>query len=614
MVSDPGRTAPVCHVIMPQAGGTVTVPEKLVALRQQMAEQQIEVYVIPSSDPHQNEYVSAHFSARAWLSGFTGSAGTLAVSTTSAGLWVDSRYWLEAELVLKDSGIQLFCLGKPEVPTLPDWIANTQASGSRVSYDARCVSMAFHQELERVLKRRQIQTVPGPDLLTGIWTDRPALSMQIIAKFDQAWVGASYHEKMERISYWLQEQGIQWYVVSSTDEICWLLNLRGKDIEFNPVFHAYLLVGLHGHVLFIGEGLLPEDIAGEFAESGISLAKYGALDAYLQTLPSEDQVLLPPVNTSMQASGVLGHLNQIVTSSPVTAWKAIKHPLEQAALRTCLQRDGVALVKFLYWLEKSVEAQSLLDEFSIGQKIAEFRALGEYYQGESFNPIVGFGGNGAIVHYHAPAVGSAAIGPGKLLLIDCGGQYLDGTTDITRIVCTGKPSPSEIEAYTLVLKGHIRLATVHFPLGTFGGQLDILARSALWEKGWNYGHGTGHGIGFFLNVHEGPQRIAPGPSAMEAPLESGNLLSNEPGIYINGQFGIRIENMILVQDDPIRSGFLQFETLTLCPYERSLIDPGLLSPEEEKWLNEYHETVYKKLSKGLNKEEAHWLHEQTRPI
>lgn len=592
----------------------MTTNEKIAALRQSLAAHRIHAYVVGSADPHQNEYVAPRFQSRAWLSGFAGSAGTAVVTGRAAGLWVDSRYWLEAEAAVAGSEFQLFRLGMPGVPDPAEWLAATLGPGETAAYDASCASLAFHRELARQLERRGAAAAPGPDLIDPLWTDRPALPDRPVADYLPAWSGSVAGEKLARAEAWLQERSIHWHLVSATDQIAWLLDLRGSDVDYNPVFYAWLLLGQYGHVLFVDQGRLGEASLARLADCGVALAPYHAVGAYLQTLPAGDAILLPPESTNMQLWQSAVHLRRPAADDPVPAWKAVKTPAEQAALRACLARDGAALARFWHWLAAGPAGGEERDEASIGARIAACRADDPLYRGESFPPIVGWNGHGAIVHYRAPERGSAAVaGPG-ILLVDCGAQYEDGTSDLTRVVAFGPPDPLAVKMYTLVLKGHVALATAVFPQGTRGAQLDVLARQALWREGCDYGHGTGHGIGFYLNVHEGPQRIAPSPAAMAAPLEAGNLISNEPGYYLAERFGIRIENMLLVRADPDRQGFLGFDTVSLAPFERELIDLSRLDAAERAWIDAYHARVEHELAPLLDKAAAAWLRGRTRPL
>lgn len=590
--------------------------ERLAPLRALMKEQSIQAWIIPSADPHNSEYVAPHFATRAWFSGFTGSAGTLVLTAGQAALWTDTRYELQAAAQLAGTAITLFVDGRPDTPELAVWLRQHLPAGSQVSFDARCMVLNQFNELERKLQLHDIRLVPGTDLPGQVWPSRPALTAAPV----RSWTGpqdqGGIKGRLQRLLKYLADCNRDWIMLSALDQIAWLLGLRGSDIPYNPLFMAYFLAGPRGSVLFLDRDRLAPELLSLLLEHDIALADYQAAGAWLQTLPSDDRIILPPESTNLHISQNAAHMRCTQEESPLDAWKAVLEPHQVAALKETCTRDGVALVRALAGIDgpDGVRAEKgLSDEAAVAGRIMAERGKEDGYAGESFAPIVGFRGNAAIVHYQAPDSGSAVLEGRGLLLVDCGAQYQAGTTDITRTFLLGGPAePEEKLVYTLVLKGHIRLATAGFPAGTRGQQLDILARQALWEHGYNYGHGTGHGIGFSLCVHEGPQRIA--PLASRQVLLPGMVLSNEPGCYLAGRFGVRLENMVLVVPDPRRPGFLGFETLSLFPLEPALLDLSLLEPAELAWINAYHERVQTTLGKKLEREAKAWLKEKTRSL
>ncbi len=583
---------------------------RIAIIRQLMKDQHYDAYLVSNSDPHQSEYSAEHFHSRSWLSGFDGSVGTLIVSREQAGLWVDSRYFIEAEQALKDSSITVFKQGLPNVLSPAQWLAENLSAEQTVSFDARTSSVKAIRDLEQSLKRRDIKIVPGLDLVAKAWTDQPALPTNPIRPFETNFALVSRKEKLANLVKYLAEENLQCYLLSALDDIAWLLNLRGSDVPYNPVFLAWLLVGIHGSTLFVDLSKISAETYKALNDDGIDVAEYDSVGAFLQTLPPDDRILLPPESTSIFCLQNTLHMNQVLESSPIANTKATKTEMELDALRSCLVRDGIALVQAFAALEHSFEQGSLLSEYSVSQSILQERKKQEYFVSESFAPIVAYGANAAIVHYRTPIEGSETLKTNGVLLIDTGAHYSDGTSDITRVLALGTPSPAMINAYTLVLKGHIALAGARFPQGTSGVQLDILARKYLWDQGLDYGHGTSHGIGFCLNVHEGPVSIS--PSATALPLRAGMVFSNEPGFYQVGQFGVRIENMIVVKEDNKAPGFLCFETISLCPLEPKLIDKSLLDAADLAWIKAYHKTVMSGLGKHLERDALKWLKEKIR--
>ena len=586
----------------------------LARLRDALAARDLYAYVLPRTDPHQSEYLAPRWETLAWLTGFTGSAGTAVVTADFAGVWTDSRYFLQAATQLADSGYELVRLGVPHTPEYIDWLASHCPPGSRVGIDFDLVSVSRYRELRDKLAAREVELVDTGELAATLWEDRPPLPATPLRLFPPALAGSSRAEKLHRLREDLAARDLDYLLLSSLDDIAWLANIRGEDIPYNPVAVAYALVGRESATLFVA----PEKVSGEVAaalkaDGDWTCLAYEALGAVLADLPAGARVYLDPARTAYAClqqlapgPGLVEGLN--LTTPP----KARKNATEVAHLRRTMIKDGVALVRFLYWLEQAVGREPVT-ELGAEAQLEAFRREQPGYIGPSFRTIAGYQAHGAIVHYAASPASDVPLQPEGLFLLDSGGQYEDGTTDITRTLALGPPTDGQRRDFTLVLKGHIALARAVFPAGTDGHQLDILARQALWAEQLNYGHGTGHGVGFFLNVHEGPQGISPvyRPHGRLAP---GMLTSNEPGLYREGEYGIRIENLILCVlhgQSEAYGDFLAFETVSLCPIDRRLIDPDLLSPDEVAWLDSYHAGVRSALTPHLPPAEAAWLATQT---
>ena len=591
--------------------------DRVSALRAAMAQGGLDAYIIPSSDPHQSEYTADHWKARAWFTGFTGSAGLLVVTRDHAGLWTDSRYFLQAEQQLAGGPV---VLQRQEVPHRPEhilWLAENLDAGSVVGLDGSLFSFNQLRHLKRLLEPKGIKLKADLDLVSDIWEKRPPLPEAPVFELAESYAGASRSDKLAQLRQALQDIGEErtHYLVSTLDDIAWLLNLRGNDVEFNPVFLSYLLLGKRKALLFIDEDKVSPELKARLDTDGVHLKAYGEVERYLRRLPDRSKVLVDPKTINVRLIEALGDERVATGENLVAPLKAVKNEAEIAHLRKTMVKDGVALCKLYRWLDAMLESRTV-SEFEVARQLEHFRRAGGEYHGESFAAIVGYGANGAIVHYRPDPETSAEIAPAGILLIDSGGQYTTGTTDITRTTALSEPEPDARRLFTLVLKGHIGLATAHFPKGTTGVQLDTLARAPLWSQGKNYGHGTGHGVGFFLNVHEGPQGFAPSTVTGRGTtaLQAGMVTSNEPGYYETGAFGIRIENLMLCTDDPEHDGFLKFETLTLFPIDRALIDPDLLTRSEKAWLNTYHATVFEQLAPHLNPEETAWLQEKCQPF
>jgi len=596
----------------------MSIKERLSTLRKAMQSRSIDAYIIPSSDPHQSEYVADHWKAREWISGFTGSAGLAIITPDQAGIWTDSRYYIQAEAELKDTGFKVHPLHENGLMQYPHWLQAHLPENSTLGLDGHLWTTAQLRHIKRALLPKGITLETEVDLITTAWTDRPDLPQDPVFELQLSYAGESRVAKIRKIRSALKAEAAHYYLINKLDDIAWLLNLRGSDIAFNPVFLAYLWLSPDDCLLFIDTQKIPADLRTSLRQEGIHLKPYGTIEHHLRQLPSDHQTVYieSSLNTALRKRINPEHCRE--GKGLIQAEKAIKNATEIDHLRGAMIKDGLALLRFYRWLEELIPS-GYITEYDCVEQLKHFRSQQERYFGESFSAIVGYRANGAIVHYRPDKKRSANIQPEGLLLIDSGGQYLDGTTDITRTISLGAPTPAEKAAFTKVLKGHIALASIHFPKGTTGGQLDVLARMYLWKSGQNYGHGTGHGVGFFLNVHEGPQSISPLAATPRGrtPIWPGMITSNEPGYYEAGSFGIRTENLILCvesEHSSPTSPFFTFETLSLFPIDQSLIDLSSLENEEINWLNNYHQQVYQKLNPHLNEAESQWLAQKCQVI
>ena len=587
--------------------------EKIRALRKQMEEHQLDAWIVPSSDPHQSEYVAAHWQARAWLSGFRGSAGTLVVTRSRAGLWTDPRYHLRAAEELGGSGIELFRMGLPGTPSLVTWLRQELPPGAVVGFDGNGVSAADAGLLKEGLGLKSIGISHQFHLVDEIWQDRPELPDNPIFLLLEAFAGESRKEKLRRVRDRMQGSGVQFHLLCALDDIAWLLNIRGSDIDCNPVAVCYAVVDLQQLQLFIQPGKVPPEVKADLERDGVEFHPYGEIQRHLQQLPEGTGILIDPEKTSVMLRDLVpAHCPVKEGQSLPYPMKTIKNQTELAGIRQMHCRDGAALVRWLVWLEQHV-AEDRLTEIGAAEKLAAFRREGEHFVGLSFPTICGYETHSAVGHYQTDPLRDPILHSRGILLVDSGAQYLDGTSDITRSISLGQANEAERLAFTLVLKCHIRLATATFPKGTTGAQLDALAREPLWRQGWNCRHGIGHGVGCFLNVHEGPIRFN---EVNNTVLEPGMVISNEPGVYFEGQFGIRTENlMITVPGKSTSFGeFLAFETASLCPLDLALVERDLLDAGEIAWLNAYHGRVWERLSPLLAEHEQAWLRHATREI
>ncbi len=593
------------------------VVEAIATLRSLMQERDLAAWVVPSADPHQSEYVAPNWLRRGFITGFDGSAGTAVFTADSAGLWTDSRYFLQAGQQLEGSGIELFKVGLPETLSFEKWLGQELSEGDRVGVNAEVFSIQGYDELEKALQEKGIELVAlAEDLTDLVWAEqRPAMPDAPVRLHPMDCAGQSVEDKLARLAERLEEAQADALLICALDEVAWTFNLRGGDIAFNPVFIAWGLVQPERTVLFTDAERISEE-ARQALPAAVELRPYADIEDACRALGDAGAtVWLDPAVANKHLAVLLedSGAQLKLDTGPVPAWKAVKNEAELAGMKAAHVRDGVAMVRFLRWLEQAVPAGGV-SELSAEQHLLQLRAQGERYIGPSFRTIAGYRGHGAIVHYAASEESNAQVDPEGILLVDSGGQYQDGTTDITRTMALGEPTAEQRRAYTCVLRGHLRLRGARFPKGTDGYQLDVLARAALWDYYLNYGHGTGHGVGAALCVHEGPFSVSPRKNFTA--LEAGNVLSNEPGFYKEDEFGIRIENLVqVVHHCENESGeFLGFEDLTLCPYDLTLIDSSLLNVGERAQVNAYHQLVRETLSPLLDDEERAWLREATREL
>lgn len=590
-----------------------TIQERIRALRAWMKQAGVEAFVIPSTDPHLSEYVAPHWQSREWISGFTGSAGTVVVTREKAGLWTDSRYFLQAASQLEGTGIDLYKEMLPETPSIPAFLCAELQEGQTVGIDGTVFSTEAARSLKEELAAARIAVKSLPDLMDDIWTDRPPLPQAPAFIHELKYAGRTCAQKLEAVRAEMRRAGAQCLLLSALDEIAWTLNLRGSDVHCNPVVVSYLLIGEQEACYFIEPQKLTSSVRAYLEENGVACLPYADILAHLQELPAGSLMLEPGKTNYAVRSAIPQQCRVIEAASPVALLKAVRNEQEIAGLRQAMQRDGVALVKFLKWLEEAVP-QDHETEISIDRKLHELRAAQPLYMGESFDTIAGYGAHAAIVHYEATPETDIPLEPRGFLLLDSGAQYLDGTTDITRTIALGPLTEEEKTDYTLILKGHIDLAMAVFPEGTRGAQLDVLARMPIWQHRMNFLHGTGHGVGHFLNVHEGPQSIRMNENPVT--LHVGMLTSNEPGVYKAGSHGIRTENLVLTvpAGEGLFGRYLKFETVTLCPICTRGIVRELLTPAEIDWLNQYHRRVYEQLSPSLDEDERLWLEKACKSI
>ncbi len=589
----------------------MTVREKIAQLRKEMSKQRIDAFVIYTAGPHMSEYLPDQWKERVWLSGFTGSYGWVVVTQDKAGLWTDGRYFTQAAQELKDTGITMYKDRVVDAINYADWLVKETPEGATVAVNALVTAHTEWETLQRKLEKTGRKLIHQP-LLDTVWVDRGEPVRESIYAHPIERSGKSVANKVTAIRNKMKEYGASTHIITSLDDVAWTVNLRGSDVECNPVFMGYLIINRQETLLFVEEDKLTEDACALLKASDVKTQSYASFFTYIESL-KEEKVLISPTSNQAIFETLKANNSFVVQGVPGNLMKAIKNSTELAGFRTVMVRDGVAMVKFLYWLTHQAGKEPMT-EYSIAKKLHGFRSEGKNFVGESFATIVGYQGNGAIIHYSPKEESSAEVTNKGSILVDSGGQYLEGTTDITRTFPLGEVSEGFKHDYTLVLKAYIQLAMAKFPKGTYGAQLDILARLPLWKEGKDYNHGTGHGVGSFLNVHEGPQAIRKEFSAYT--LVPGMVLSNEPGYYIENKYGIRHENLMAVREweETTWNHFYDFETLTFCPFFKSPIVKELLSSQEITWFNKYHKTCEEKLAPLLEGEVKEWFLELVKPL
>ncbi|MCB0252929.1 MAG: aminopeptidase P family protein [Anaerolineae bacterium] len=592
---------------------SMTPDEKIAALRRSMRVHGIDAWIVPTADPHQSEYIADRWKTRAWLSGFTGSAGTLVVAQDAAGLWTDARYHIRAAQDLAGTSIKLFRDKLPGVPTYIDWLAAELTPGAAVGYDGAVMSVGEAKKLSRSLGGKGVVFRHDLDLAEEIWPDRPDLPDGPLVLHETRFSGETRASKLARVRQLMEAQGAQVLLMAALDEIAWTLNIRGSDIAFNPLALSFAVITADEVRLFVDPRKLSPEVHDELTADGVIFAPYDGIEGFLQELLAGATVLIDPDKTSYGLARAIPPSCTVKEAAGIPrALKAVKNATQLAGIRDAHVRDGVAMVRWLRWLDGAV-AGGAQTEVTVAGKLAEFRSQTAHYQGLSFGTIAGYRANSAIGHYSPQPETTPTLEPAGLLVIDSGAQYLDATTDITRTVSLGAPTPEEQHAFTRVLQSQIRLATTRFPRGATGVQLDALAREPLWREGWQCRHGIGHGVGHYLGVHEGPPRFSPTGTAV---IQPGMVLTIEPGVYFEGRFGIRIENMVIVVADggDEFGDFCSFETVTRCPIDLTLVEPSLLSDQEIAWLDDYHRCVYDTLAPHLDADEQEWLRLATRRL
>lgn len=589
----------------------MTVNEKLKLLREKMRENGIHAYIIPSTDPHLNEYVPDHYKSRAWISGFTGSAGTVVVTFDKAILWTDGRYYIQAARQIEGSEFQLYKMEKG-IPNYMEFIEQNLSKGQAVGFDGKVMPCADALKMKDRFDKKGIFVKSDIDLISQIWTeDRPSLPKEKLFIHDLAFAGLSLKEKLDQVLEQLEKNKVDYYIVSALDSIAWLLNLRGNDVSYIPVFISYLLISRTSVTLFIDQEKLTHEVKAYLEENKILVKDYEDIFKELAAIAPDKSILVDNSKNSYAIYSAVTKAKIVNKEDIISRLKAVKNSVEIENIKETYIKDGVAMVNFLYWLDTNI-GEKEITELDVADKLLEFRKEQEHCLGESFDTIAGYNANGAIVHYKATPENYAVLKPEGFLLLDCGGQYLSGTTDITRTIVLGDITDEQKRDFTLVLKSNIAMATAVFLEGTTGKSLDALARQPLWKFHINYKHGTGHGIGFCLSVHEGPQGFS-----TDIPLEPGMLVTIEPGIYKENRYGIRTENTVVVVKDKFdqeAGQFYRFEMLTYCPIDIRAIDVSLLEQHEIDWVNNYHRDTYNKLSPYLGEEQKNWLRKMTAEI
>ena len=592
------------------------ISERIAALREAMKQHKIDAYIIPTSDPHMSEYPADCWKYREWISGFTGSAGTVVITADKAGLWTDSRYFLQASTQLEGTGIELFKMMLPETPTIPEFLAHELEEGQTVGLNGETYSLADARTLEKSLAEKEIKLNTNASLIDPIWKERPAIPEAPMFEMPIELSGKSTEDKLIDINKMLHKAGADCTILSALDEVAWTFNIRGTDVAYNPVVISYAFVSEKESVLFVNPKKIPAEIAEHLKKEGVTLADYGMLATFLSRLPEQTRVFIDSKRTNVAIYNALPKSSILIEgTSPANHLKSIKNETEIKGFRNAVLKDGIAMTKFYFWLEKMLKAGEKVTELSAAAKLTALRSEQPQYVMDSFASISSYGPHGAVVHYSPTPETDTELKTDSLYLLDSGAQYLDGTTDITRtIALCDEPSEQMKKDFTRALKGTIGIAKCKFPAGIRGCLIDAFARKALWDAGINYLHGTCHGIGHCLNVHEGPQSIRMEENPVI--LEPGMVMSDEPAMYRPGEYGIRTENMILIRKDSETEfgKFLGFETLTLCYIDTKLVIPSMLSVREHAWLNKYHQMVYDLVSPHLTEEEKAWLKEKTAEI
>lgn len=592
----------------------MNVKERVQELRKLMESKGIDAYIIPSNDAHLSEYVAKHWKCRQWISGFTGSAGTAVILKDKAGLWADGRYYIQAEKQIKNSGIDLFKMGQPGVPTFVQWINDSVPENSKVGFDGKVISANAVKNMEKIFENKNIKIITENDFINDLWKDRPEMPKDKVFVHDVIFAGKSRVEKISEVRAEMKKLGGDNFLLSSIDDIAWLLNIRGNDVPNNPVVTAYALISEKISYLFVDLSKINDKVKSELECDGIVVLEYNEIVNYVRKLTEKNKVILDKNKTNIWLyNSINANVKKINTMNITTKLKGIKNETEIKNIMKCHIRDGVAMVKFIKWLKAAVKNETVT-ELSAEKYLETLRRQGKNCIELSFDTIAGYKDHAAMMHYKATPESDYELKPEGLLLVDSGAQYLDGTTDITRTFVLGKISDEEKIDFTLVLKGHIGLSSAKFLYGATGSNLDVLARQPIWEQGLDYKCGTGHGVGFLLNVHEGPQNFSQVPNSTK--LEKGMIITNEPGIYKEGKHGIRTENeMLVVEDEKTEFGqFMKFESVTYCPIDLDGIKVELLTEKEKNWLNKYHTNVYETLSPYLNTDEKQWLKNSTREI
>ena len=590
------------------------IKERIEKLRELMKENEMAAYIIPSFDAHQSEYVAKHWKCRQWISGFTGSAGTVVITLTDAGLWTDGRYYIQAEKELEGSGIRLFRMVDPGVPSYTEWLKDVLKEGSNVGFDGSVFSVDMVKNMEKAFKTKAISLKMEHDLINELWEDRPEIPKNSLFIHELKYAGKSRTEKLKMVREEMKNKDANYYLLTSLDDIAWLLNIRGTDVPNNPVVIANVIVAQDKCYLFVDSPKVPHEVRLELEAEDIVLKNYNEIQEFLKELTIRDSIIFDINKTN---AALYNSINMDTTktecSNITTKLKAIKNETEIENLRCCEINDGVALVKFIKWLKGSVDKEEIT-EISAEEKLEDFRKQQELFVCPSFDTIAGYKDHAAMMHYKANIESQYTLKSEGFFLVDSGGQYFNGTTDTTRTIVLGNLTEEEKIDFTLVLKGFIALSTAKFLHGATGSNLDVLARQPIWQNGLDYKCGTGHGVGFFLNVHEGPQSFSKVPNNTK--LEKSMIITIEPGIYKEGKHGVRTENMILVvEDEKTEFGqFMKFESITYCPIDLAGINSDMLTESEKRWLNIYHKEVYAKLSPFLDEEEREWLMEETKEI